>query len=424
MISIIGSGYVGLITGVGFALRGHKVICMDIDKTKVSKINSGVPPIYEEGLEDCMKRVINNNFEATNDMSHAISNSSITFIAIGTPSNSDGSINLKYIESAADNLGKELKKKGYHLVVVKSTVLPETTEKTVIPILEKSSGKKAGRDFGVCMNPEFLREGKAMDDFMNPDRIVIGELDKKAGDMLEGLYKDFNSTIIRTNLKTAEMIKYTSNAFLAMKVSFSNEIGNMCKKLGIDVYDVMDGIGHDKRIGRRFLNAGCGFGGSCFPKDVKALISKAKDIGYEPKLLEETLLLNERQKIKMVEHLKKKMSIKDKKIAILGLAFKPDTDDTRESPAIDIISRLKELGAIISVYDPRANVKSIFPDIEHANSINQALNNAHACLIITDWDEFKQLEDKDFDIMKNKVIIEGRKVLDYSRVKDFEGVAW
>jgi UDPglucose 6-dehydrogenase len=424
MISIVGTGYVGLTTGIGFALKRNKVVCVDIDEEKVNQINAGNPPIYEENMEASLKKVLKENFKATTDLSYAIKNSSITFLAVGTPSKQDGSIDLGYIEKAAEQLGEELKKKDYHLIVIKSTVLPETTENVIIPILEKKSSKKAGKDFGVCMNPEFLREGKALEDFLNPDRIVIGQLDEASGQTLKEVYKDFSCPVIKTNLKTAEMIKYASNAFLSMKISFSNEIGNICKKLGIDVYDVMDGIGYDNRIGRSFLNAGCGFGGSCFPKDVRALIFKAKQLDYEPKLLEETLSLNESQKIKKIEYLKNKLDLKDKKVAVLGLAFKPDTDDTRESPAIDIIKELKELGSKVSVYDPKANLRKMFPEIEHTSNVKDALTNADACLIVTDWDEFKQLSDKDFDVMKNKTILEGRKVLNPEKVKDFEGVAW
>ena len=219
------------------------------------------------------------------DIDFAIKNSDISFICVGTPSNADGSIDLKYIKSASAEIGKSLKSTdGYHLVVAKSTIVPETTEKIIIPIIEEYSGKRAGKDFGVCMNPEFLKEGKAIEDFINPDRIVIGEFDKESGDLLLELYKDFKCPVLQVSLKTAEMIKYASNAFLAIKISFANEMGNICKKLDIDSYIVADAIDHDKRIGREFLNSGIGFGGSCFPKDVRALVHKAEEVGYRPKI--------------------------------------------------------------------------------------------------------------------------------------------
>jgi UDPglucose 6-dehydrogenase len=428
-ISIIGSGYVGLVTAVGFAMRGHSTICVDIDKEKVEKINFGIPPIFEPGLEEKLKEVLKKSLlKATSDINYAIKNSDLTFIAVGTPSNPDGSIDLKFIRSAAKGIGSALEhKEDYHTICVKSTVVPETTEKIVIPLIEKYSGKKAGVDFGACMNPEFLREGNALEDFLHPDRIVIGELDKKSGDMLAEIYKDFKAPVLRTNLKTAELIKYASNAMLAARISLTNEIGNIAKRLGIDVYDVMAGVGLDKRIGKKFLNAGCGFGGSCFPKDVKALVAKAKELDYEPHLLTEVLSLNDRQKVRLVEMVEQKFSsLKGKRIAILGLAFKPGTDDVRESPAIDLVAKLLEKGAIPVVYDPKAadNFKKVFPDLNYASSARKALKEADACLILTAWDEFKSLSDKDFDRMRSKIILEGRKVLDRKKVKKFEGICW
>src|SRR3989338_8563949 len=270
------------------------------------------------------------NFEVTLDIEYAVKNSEISFICVVTPPKDDGSMDTSFIKKSSEEIGKVLKGKKYHLIVVKSTVLPGTTE-FVIKILEKTSGKKAGEDFGVCMNPEFLREGKALEDFFHPDRIVIGEFDKRSGDVLENLYKNYKCPILRTNLKTAEMIKYASNAFLATKVTFSNEIGNICKKLGIDTYDVMKGVGLDNRIGPKFLDAGLGFGGGWFPKDVSALGSQGKKLGCENKILDAVLDVNKKQRFKIVDLLEKRLGkLKDKKIAILGLAFKSDTDDIRD----------------------------------------------------------------------------------------------
>jgi len=428
-ISIIGTGYVGLSTGVGFAVKGNEVVCVDVIPEKVNMINKGISPIYEPSMNEKLMEVLDKGLiEATSDLKKAVMATHISFISVGTPSREDGSIDLKYIKEVSKQIGEVLRnKEGYHVIVVKSTVVPGTTENVVIKNLEEHSGKKAGEDFGVCMNPEFLREGKALEDFLNPDRIVIGSIDKRSGDALEELYKNFNAPILRTDLKTAEMIKYASNAFLATKISFANEIGNICKKLGIDVNEVMKGVGMDHRISPYFLNAGAGFGGSCFPKDVKALINKAKELGYEPKLLEQTIEVNEKQKVKLVEQLEDKIgNLDDKTITVLGLAFKPNSDDIREAPAINIISKLLEKGAKVKAYDPKAveNMRKIFPNVLYTNDMKSALKNSDACLIVTDWGEFKQLEDKDFDVMRNKVILEGRKVLDKNKVSNFDGICW
>ncbi len=426
-VSIIGSGYVGLTQGIGLAKLGHKVICRDVIKEKVEKINSGNPGIYEPKMEEYLKEVLGKNFEATLDLDYAIKNSDISFLCVPTPSSDDGSMETKYIEKASQEIGQLLKEKNYHVIVVKSTVIPGTTEEIVIKALEKYSGKKVGKDFGVCMNPEFLREGKALEDFFNPDRIVIGEFDKKSGDTLKELYKNYKCPVLRTNLKTAEMIKYVSNAFLATKISFSNEIGNICKSLGIDVYDVMKGVGLDNRIGPKFLDAGLGFGGSCFPKDVSALKAKGHKLNCETKILDSILDVNKKQRFKIIDLLEKELgNLKGKTISILGLAFKPDTDDIREAPSVDIIKVLQERGAKIHVYDPRAieNMKRIYSNIKYFNSPQEALGQSDACLLLTEWEEFKKLTNQDFAKMRNKLIIEGRKILDKSKVSNFEGVCW
>ena len=340
-ISIIGTGYVGLVTGACFAELGHNVTCVDVMKEKIDLINNKKSPIYEEGLEEILQKNVGKNLFATLDLKKAVLSTDITFICVGTPPREDGSIDLKNIKESAEQIGSSLKaKKNYHLIVIKSTVVPGTTWQ-IKKIIEKFSGKK---NFGICMNPEFLREGKAIYDFLHPDRIIIGEYDKKSGNILYEIYKDFSCPILRVDLKTAEMIKYASNAFLATKISFINEIGNICKKLGIDVYKVAEGVGLDSRISPKFLKAGCGFGGSCFPKDVKALAAKAKELGYTPILLESILEINKNQPLRMIELLRNKIGkLENKKIGILGLAFKPGTDDIRESPAIEIIKRLIKL---------------------------------------------------------------------------------
>ena len=425
-ISVIGSGYVGSVTAACFAEVGHEIVCVDIDEKKVEQINAGIPPIYEEGLGDLLRKYAGKKLIATIDYGFAVRETDISFICVGTPSAEDGSIDLSIVRAAATNIGEALvKKKGYHVVVVKSTVVPETTEKFVLPVLEEASGKTAGKDFGVAMNPEFLREGKAVHDFMHPDKIVIGAIDRKSGDLISELYRKFECEVTRTNPTTAEMIKYANNSLLATKISFANEIGNICKKLGIDTYEVMAAVGKDFRISPRFLNSGAGFGGSCFPKDVKALIGKAKAIGYSPILLESVIAVNEKQPLLMTEILIRKIgNLAGKKIAVLGLAFKNETDDIRESRAIPVIAELLRLGAKISAYDPMAieNMKRVFPTIEYSEKAEDALKGADACLVMTEWDEFRQLE-SEFENMKEKIVIDGRRVIEAKNI-DYEGLCW
>jgi len=424
-ISVIGSGYAGLVNAVGFAHLENIVTCVDIDKKKIDNINNGISPIYEEGLEENLKGALKKgNIKATTDITKAVMETDITFIAVGTPSNNDGSINLKYIRKVSEDIGNILKKKDrYHTITVKSTVVPGTTEDVVAKTIESVSGKKRGKDFGLAMSPEFLREGKAMQDFLKPDRVVIGEHDNKSGDMLYALNKPLTDNILRTDIKTAEMIKYTSNAFLATKISFTNEIGNICKKLGIDVYDVMKGVGMDFRISPYFLNAGCGFGGSCFPKDVKALIAKSKDLGYDPLLLENVIKVNISQPKIMIELAKKHLgTLKDKKITLLGLAFKPGTDDIREAPSIIIIEELLKVGAKITVYDPQAmdSIKAMFGDkINYMPTKKDAIAASDTIMLVTEWDEFREE-----DLYHGKLVIDGRKTLEKRTESNYEGICW
>ena len=419
-VSIIGTGYVGTVTGACLAELGHDVICVDIDQQKVDWINAGIAPIHEPGLSELLKKHAGTRLRATTDYNDAISNSDLTFICVGTPSGEDGRIDLSIVRSASKSIGKALSdKRSYHVVVVKSTVVPETTEKVVAPLVR-------GENVGIAMNPEFLREGKAVYDFMNPDKIVVGG-DPRAVEMVASLYEGIPCEITRTDIRTAEMIKYANNSFLAAKISFANEIGNICKKLGIDVYDVMSAIGKDFRISEHFLNAGAGFGGSCFPKDVRALIGKAEELGYDPMLLNAVIEVNEEQPIRMVKLLVEHIGdLRNRRIAVLGLAFKNDTDDIRESRSIPVITELLNLGAQVSAYDPLAepNMRKIFPEIDYCESALDALNGADACLIMTEWDEFRSL-DKEFDAMKNLVVIDGRRVvsLDHGR-GIYEGICW
>ena len=432
-IGIIGAGFVGLCIGCVIADKGHEVILVDVDKEKVEKINSAIPPFHENGLKELLEKHAGKRLKATVDYTE-LEKTEIDFICVGTPSKENGEIELKYLKSACESLSDVLKNtEHFKVVIVKSTVVPTTTEKFVIPILEKSR-KKEGKDFGVCVNPEFLREGFAIFDFLNQDRIVIGSRCKRAEKILEEFYsKHFpNSPIVKTDLRTAEMIKYASNAFLATKISFINEIGNICKKLGIDVYKVVEGMKYDPRIGEHFLNAGIGYGGSCLPKDVKALITFAAKIGAEPKLLKAVDEVNERQAEKLVEIAKQKVGeLKGKKIAVLGLSFKAGTNDTRETRSLPLIVKLIEEGAEVVVYDPV--VKSLPEElngvsncIKIAESLEEAVKEAEIIKIATDWEHFKELEK--MENLEGKLIFEGRRLLNKEEIAKkcahIEGVCW
>ncbi len=410
-ITVVGVGYVGLTTGVAFAELGNNVRLIDIDKEKIEKIRKGIAPIYEEGLQEMLQRNMD-RIKATTTYNEI---DDIVFVCVGTPSLPDGSINLSYVKEAVENAARNMEE---GIIVIKSTVFPGTTEKILRPIAEKYSNK-----ISLAMNPEFLREGKALHDFMHPDRIVIGARDEKTAEMLKELYKPIDAPILVTNPTVAELIKYASNAFLATKISFANEIGNLAKLLGIDVYEVMKGVAMDHRISPYFLNAGIGFGGSCFPKDLKALRAGAKKLGYDMRLIDAVLKINEEQPLRLLKILEKYVELEGSIIAILGLAFKANTDDVRESRAIPIIKELLKRGAKIKAYDPMAmeNMKKIFPEIEYCNSIEEAIENADACLILTDWKEFEEIN---FDAMKRKIVIEGRRILKNKEGIIYEGVCW
>lgn len=436
-ISVVGTGYVGLCTAVGFASKGYKAITSTHDPKKADLINKGIPPFFEPSLEELLKKAVSEGYlRCVLGREEAIINTDISFVAVDTPSQSDGSINLQRIQESAHEIGEAINKKDtYHLVVVKSTVVPSTTQNIVKPILEKSSNKRCGTDFGLCMSPEFLREGAAVHDTLHPDRIIIGEHDKTSGDTLQKLYQEFYSEelppIIRTNLPTAELIKYTNNAFLATRVSLINQIANICEKIpGADITTVAKGIGLDQRIGRLFLNAGLGYGGSCFPKDVKALVALSKDLGYNPALLNAVEEVNKTQPHKAVELAKKLVGdLRGKRIAILGLAFKPNTDDLREAISIKVINSLLEEGAKPVTYDPAAmaNAKKILGNrVEYAPSAIECIKGADCCIIATEWDEFKQLKPGDFvRNMRTPAVVDGRRIYDpeeYSRKLKFAAV--
>jgi UDPglucose 6-dehydrogenase len=422
-ISVLGIGYVGLCTAVGFASKGYTVTASTHNAEKAAKINNGIPPFHEPNLQKLLKETVQNGCLTclVNQTEKAVLETDLTFNAVGTPSKPDGSIDLQFIKTSAHEIGKALNQKStYHVVIIKSTVIPGTTQNIVKPILEKESKKKCGPDFGLCMNPEFLRQGSAFKDTLHTDRIVIGEYDKKSGDTLNNLYKTFygknTPPTIRTTLSTAELIKYASNSLLATKISFINMIANICEKIpDADVKTVATAMGLDKRIGPLFLNAGLGYGGSCFPKDVKALIAHSKSLDYTPTLLEEVENVNKNQPLKAVQLCKEQLgSLQGKNIAVLGLAFKPNTDDMREARVIPIINQLTQEGAKVTAYDPVAipNAKTIFKNkIQYATSAIDCLKNADCCIIVTEWEEFKRLKPEDFTKnMKQPILIDGRRI--------------
>lgn len=417
-IAIVGSGYVGLTSSICFASKGHNVTCIDVIKEKIDMINSGKSPIYENGMEELLNQVLKSgNLKATIDAKTAINNAEIVFICVGTPSKDDETIDLKYIKMVAQTISENLN--NYKTIVVKSTVIPETTLKIVKPILEKSN-----QEFGICMNPELLKEGTAIKDFLSGDRIVLGVDSKKTEEIMKKLYKDFPQKIFITNPTTAEMIKYTNNSLLATKISFANEIGNLCKKLKINSFDVMDGVGLDNRISRKFLNSGCGFGGSCFPKDVKAILHKGLSENEPMTLLKSVLTVNDNQAIKMIKLLQKHIpNLNGKTIGLLGLAFKPGTDDIREAPSLIIINSLLNLGAKIIATDNQAinNIKKIYGEkIKLTLDPFQVKEKSDALLIVTEWDNYKKEE-----LYSDKIVIDGRNIIEAkSKSRIYEGICW
>jgi UDPglucose 6-dehydrogenase len=441
-VSVAGTGYVGLVSGVCLAEKGHQVICIDINEKKVEKINNGIPPIYEEGLEELLKKNVGTNLKATTDLRQAVLDSDLSLIAVGTPF--DGNeIDLKYIKIVARQIGEVIKdKQTFHTVVVKSTVVPGTTDDVVLPILEEASGKRAGTDFGVGMNPEFLKEGEAVKDFMSPDRIVFGGLEDQSIRALEDLYAVFEGVDkIATNCRTAEMIKYTANSLLATMISFSNEIANLCTAVGgIDVTDVTKGVHLDKRLtpildnGTRifpsfttYIEAGCGFGGSCFPKDVKALISYGQQKGSPMAILDSVIAVNEKQPYRLISLLKKHFSkLGGVKVAVLGYAFKPGTDDIRESPALPITKILLDEGAYVKGYDPVAQheAEQFFGKgaVEFHPDLVSSIAGVDAIIIITRWNEFKHLPNLLSSAAMQPVVIDGRRMLDKESFAKYEGV--
>jgi len=419
-IAVVGTGYVGLVTGTCFAETGNKVVCVDIDKSKVEKLNNGQVTIYEPGLEKLFLRNIKEErLRFTTSLSSVVEEAEMIFLALPTPPGADGAADLKYVLGVADELGKLLQ--GYKVIVNKSTVPVGTADKVKVAIAKNYTG-----EFDVVSNPEFLREGVAVGDFMKPDRVVVGTSSEQAKKLMSELYAPFvrqGNPIIFMDERSSELTKYAANSFLAMKISFMNEIAQLCERMGADVDMVRRGIGSDDRIGKRFLFSGIGYGGSCFPKDVQALIKSADAINYDFKILKAVEQVNANQKVHLVEKIKSYYhgNLKGKHFALWGLAFKPNTDDIREASALSMIKALLQEGATITAYDPEAmpNVQQELGNkINYAQSQYQALESADALLIATEWSEFRT---PDFDriekLLSSKVIFDGRNLFEVSKLQ-------
>ena len=415
-IAVIGSGYVGLVTGVCLAEIGHKVICVDNNLEKIRALKQGRVPIYEPGLSDLMKKLRSRKrlFFSTS-VREATRKSDVIFIAVGTPSKKNGEADLTYVENVARQIAAHMD--SYKLIVEKSTVPADTgkrIERTIRLNLSRRLSQKI--EFDVASNPEFLREGTAIEDFMKPDRVVIGVESKRAEKLLREMYKPLKTKLVITNINSAEIIKHASNSFLATKISFINAVSQICNRVGADVLKVAEGMGYDKRIGRSFLDAGIGYGGSCFPKDVDAFIRLSEKAGYDFRLLKEVRSANEQQKDTFVKLIEDKLwIIKDKVIGVLGLAFKKDTDDIRNAPALGIIFDLQAEGAKIRAYDPKAmaNARQVMKKVTFCKDSYQVARGCDCLLLITEWDEFRRLDFRKVrSLMRQAIIFDGRNLYD------------
>ncbi len=416
-IAVIGTGYVGLVTGACFAEFGVDVICVDVDAEKVEKLNQGIIPIYEPGLDKIVeKNVAAGRLHFTTDVRTAVGQSLVIFLAVGTPPCEDGSPDMSYYQQAAKDVADSIN--GYKVLVTKSTV-PVGTGKWLREFV--TTNLNIETDFGVASNPEFLREGAAIEDFMRPDRVVIGSNEERAIEVMKDLYRPLyliETPVVITSLEAAELIKYSANAFLATKITFINEIANLCDAIGCDVHDVARGIGMDNRIGRKFLHPGPGYGGSCFPKDTRALTTVADKFGVETRIVDAVIEANERQRDAMIPKIEKLMgSLTGKTIGVLGLSFKPETDDMRESPAIEIINGLIARGARIKAFDPVAmsEARHFLPDIDYAFDEYDAINGADALVIVTEWNQFRAL-----DMEKVRGLLKSPKIADLRNIYEPE----
>ena len=441
-ISVMGTGYVGLVSGTCLAERGHQVTCIDIRSEVVQEINAGRPPIHEIGLDNLLRSARDKGMlSATTDAKTAILDSDVTLICVGTPT-VDGRMDMSQIVAAAKEIGSALaSKRGYHVVAVKSTVLPGTTEGPVKAAIESHSGRKVGDGWGLCMNPEFLREGRAVEDFRVPDRIVVGVTDSMTAEVFLNVYADFTCPKLVTTPRTAEMIKYVSNSLLATMISFSNEIGNMCSAVpGVDARLVWKGVHLDRRLTpingpvggaagvTEYLWHGLGFGGSCFPKDVAALRSFGRTVGEQTRMLDAVLDINADQPLRMVALLEKELSLAGKTVAVLGLAFKPGTDDLRESPALPLVAELRKKGAKVLVHDPiampQAKKRPEFRDVVFAEDWAEALRKSDACCLVTAWPEYRSIQPTNFQkLMTRALVIDGRGVFEPAAMAA-AGVVW
>ncbi|WP_324759331.1 UDP-glucose 6-dehydrogenase AglM [Haloarcula montana] len=432
-VSIVGSGYVGTTVAACLADFGHEVTNVDIDEEIVAAINDGESPIHEPGLDELVAEHGGDRLQATTDYG-VVPETDLTMLALPTPSNEDGSIDLAYMEAGAESVGEALAAAETgddpHLVVTKSTVIPTTTERRLAPAIA-DAGLERGTDFLVASNPEFQREGTAVEDFRNPDKLVFGADDDRAFATLRDLYAplvaaaDDEVPVVETGIAEAEMIKYANNTFLASKVSLINDIGNICKVFGVDAYEVAEAIGLDDRIGEQFLRSGVGWGGSCFPKDTDAIIAAARERGYDPAVLSAAVELNDAQPGRLLSLLDDHVDVSGKRVAVLGLAFKPGTDDIRNTRAVPIIEGLLERGADVVAYDPVAteNMRERYPDIEYADSAAAALEGASGAVVVTDWDEFAALDDE-FDAMADPVVVDGRRIVERRDGITYEGLTW
>jgi len=421
-IAIMGSGYVGLVTGVCLAEIGHRVICVDNDEKKIRSLQKGQLTIYEPGLEELMKRLMKKRrLLFSSSIRSATKQSEVIFIAVGTPSKKNGDADLTYVENVAREIA--LGMDSYKLIVEKSTVPAQTgsrIERTIQLNLPRDLQKKV--EFDVASNPEFLKEGSAIADFMNPDRVVIGVESKRAENILREIYKPLKTKIVVTDMNSAEIIKHASNSFLATKISFANALSQICERVGADILKVTEGMGLDRRIGRSFLNAGVGYGGSCFPKDVDAFIRLSEKSGYDFKLLKEVRNVNEEQKSAFVKIIEDKLWVlKDKTIGVLGLAFKPDTDDMRNAASLDIIAALQHEGAKVKAYDPEAmaNARKLLPRVVFCKEPYAAAQDCDCLIILTEWEEFRRLDFARVKrIMRHPILLDGRNLLSDSGLAD------
>jgi len=412
-ICVIGTGYVGLVTGTCFSDMGHQVLCLDIDADRINGLKHGVLPIYEPGLEQLVEQNMTaHRLSFTSEYGEALHDVDFAFIAVGTPSNDNGEADMRYVSMAVTSIAENL---DHSIIIVNKSTVPVGTGDLVADMIVQHNGT-ATPPFNVVSNPEFLREGSAINDFMNPDRVVLGSTNREAAEKVASLYEALRAPIMITDLRTAEMIKYASNAFLATRISFINEIANICESLGADVKEVARGMGMDKRIGSSFLDAGLGWGGSCFPKDVKALTFMAATRGAHPQLLQAVMDINFNQRVRAVEKLLKALGqLKGKTIGVLGLSFKPNTDDIRDAPALDIIRMLLDAGATVQGYDPQAMQasKEAIPDLTLCKNPYEVAQGADALILATEWNAFKSLDfQKIKEAMKGNVILDGRNIWD------------